>query len=815
MMKSVINAGVLVLLCFVTTAIASDTVQVTTDVTTVSGYTHMLAPNGHGWILPMWGYEQRYPSGKQNMQFMAFYNQNTDEILYVQTKDSEGRVVDWAVSHVEGSDWQLKLTFYTLDGNNPEIVKETSMTAENFTQFYKKVAQRYKSWAINQFWAKREKSVLDDAHTISIAHDLHPGDGYKLKTRVIPYIEQWEGKKTICWSTFWRRWPGFSQNWPDYVWPDSSYSRSEGMALLKEHNALPVLYVNGCLWDADNTAAVLINPSNPLAVYDANDMATDENGDIYIYKDEDEGNIHFVCQTRDRWQTVIKDAWDGLKSAGASGIYYDMAAEQSPYLCYNSSHSHVPGDPLVFQQGVRSILQYIKDDGGIILVEGTAEIYIDLVDGFLSYINTDWEDTQDNMVVPLLKEVYGEAVRMTGWKALGYGKSISDLTPDILESTILKAANFGSLNFASPYFISWSASMETQDLLVQNSNYASVLDMTTQNIYKKVYETGMGADSWKKTGSIADAINVVDDETGTAAVLLEGKDRDSGSYYELELNETERFHISWDMKFNSPYYIDVIVEAFNNDTRKSGWYYLVYENADRKSQNTRGVYGSYGLGVDTTDSNWRTIRRDLEADVAKAYSNLTIEKVVKILVFGNGLIDNVSLSNSSHLYEDGSGSAEWVLSNIGNGSAQSAKSAIDSDTNEEAVNFSGISDRDGLDFYEKQLADYERFEIAWDMKSSKSYYFLVCVAADDGYWYNLVYENNDRDFRGTFNTNVRVGLGADTSDGNWRTFRRNLADDLFEATGTNIVKVNYVRFYGSGSIDNLVMYGNGVRTSGR
>ncbi|MFA6104825.1 MAG: DUF6259 domain-containing protein [Victivallaceae bacterium] len=773
-------------------------VVVTTDDTTISGYTHMLVPNQHGKILPIWTYSQSYPSGYQCMQFIAFYNSTTGAIYYIQTQDTQGRLIDWSVVN-ENNVYKLRLTFYTMNGQNPGIVKDTSMTAANFTDFYKQVARKYKAWAVNQFWAKRKKSALDEAGTIAVVSDIDP-NGTSLNNQVIPYLEKWNGAKTASWSSSWRRF-NFDTKYPDYLFPNNGYSRSQGMALLNSYNSLPILYVNGCLWDENSTSSALVNPSNPEAVYDIADMVKDSSGSTCSYPGI--SNLKYACQGRSRWQTVIKDAWDYQKTAGSAGIYYDMAANQKPLLCYDATHSHDAGDPLVWQNGVRSIMQYITNSGGIIISEGCAEIYIDQVDAFLTYLDTDMVDSDNYKLVPLFREVYGEVARETGWMVLPNGQSISNLTPSIFKDAALKAANFGSLSYSSPFFIGYGSSMAIQDKLVQDSTYASCLGMLTPAICKQIYERGMGAGLWVKSGSgTGTVVNVVDTETGAAAVSFNS----SSTGYYLTMADSLRFDLTWDMKMTGSYYVDVYVKASDNN-----YYFLVYDNHARNWRSRDGSYVKVGLGTDTTGGTWRTIHRDLDADLQSGCPGLTVTKVQQIIVFASGLMDDIALSLDPQIYEDGVSASDWTAY----GSGLTATAATDSETGSSVINLTGVTDRSGGKYFQKSISDNQRFDLVWDMKTSMSYYLDVVVSDTDGNWYYLVYDNHARDWRQTSGNYVKIGLGADTSDGSWRTFRRNLADDLYYGTGKNIGSVINFVFFASGSLDNIALYGNGTRSSGR
>ena len=52
-------------------------------------------------------------------------------------------------------------------------------------------------------------------------------------------------------------------------------------------------------------------------------------------------------------------------AAGATGVYLDMAANTEVYLCHAANHGHVAGDPLVYQNEMKDLMDMIRDDGGI------------------------------------------------------------------------------------------------------------------------------------------------------------------------------------------------------------------------------------------------------------------------------------------------------------------------------------------------------------------------------------------------------------------------------------------------------------------
>ena len=800
-----------------------------------SGYTQMLLPSSQGWIKPISAYNARYPSVYHNMQFIAFRNPSTGQILYVQTKDPDGQVIDWEV--VNSGSYSLKLGVYTLTGAFPSnfYITDTTMTAATDTEFYRKVARKYRAWAINQKWAKRKASKFDSMVTMAMVPDLRTD---MMNNHIGPFINNWSGEDKACWVTFWRRWwqLGLDGGLPDYQTRNEPQSFTS-ISWMAANKCSPFPYTNAFLWDSNNinnpnytmtpeygTDGKLINNTepaayneiifrNPSATY-TNDVAQStiksEAGVIEAYPNRP--SLKFMCQKTSKWKTTFQNAAQGIANDGWKGIYYDMAAFTAPKLCYDDSHGHDKADPLVWQNGIRDILTTMHATNAtkdlMVFTEGNAEIYMDLVDAFLSYNDTGLGAASGTQV-PLFKEVYGDIARFISWQALPVSdpkKTINDLTPQIMSKVVRQSANFGSMFYGAPYFMGWGASYDIQEKLRTDASYADTFDLINNPQYKKVYERGGGAINWTTSGAAPTPVNIVDTETGTAAVQFGMINRDAPSTnYQLNINSSGMSQVSWDMKMNASYYIIVTVAA--ND---GNWYNLLYDQNARDFSDVVGATVKFGLGADTIDGKWRTIRRDVANDLY-IKTGKTLTSVVKFWVLGTGLIDNITLSGAPNVYADGTSITGWTMT----GAGLILASVTDNDTSSSAVQLSGITSRDAGKYFTKPLNDNQRFEIAWDMKTSMSYYALITVAADDGNWYNLLYDPNASNFRQTVGGTVKIGLGTETTDGKWRTFRRNLADDLYEGTKLNITSVISFNVYATGSVDNILLWGNGIRTSGR
>ncbi|MCF6174309.1 MAG: DUF6259 domain-containing protein [Victivallaceae bacterium] len=795
---------------------------VSTTISIPSGYTEMLVPAYHGKLLATGAYSSRYPSTYHNMQLMAFRNPATNQIFYVQTQDPNGQVIDWAVAGSSGS-YNLTLTIFSLSSTFPAnfYITDTTMTAATHREFYRTVARKYKAWAINQQWAKRKKSAIDNMATMAIAPDLRQ---VTMDNTVFPYIDAWNGEQTGSWITFWRKYwrYGIDGALPDYRLGGNATESLSSLSQLATKNSSSFPYTNALLWDSNiiytsNPQTQLeidmneIWTNNPSARYNSAEMIKNSSGQVVAYSNNT--HMKYICQASAVWKTTFVNACKTMAGDGWQGIYYDMAAFTAPILCYAANHTHDAGDPLVWQDGIRDILSTLESDNQtkelLILTEGNAEIYMDLVDAFLSYAETGVTDSNNPLrkQVPLFREVYGDIARFIGWQLFPAAipqETVNDLTPTIMNDAIIKAANFGSLCYAAPYFIGWSASIDAQNLLASDAAYATIFDKINNPLYKRVYEAGGGAGNWILNGTAPAAVNVVDSETGAAAVQFGITNRDGGANYQLDINETSFFNISWDMKISNSYYILVTVAASDGY-----WYNLLYDQHDRNYRVTAVGTIKIGLGSNTFDGTWRTIHRDLADDLYQA-NGKTITKVIKFLVYANGLVDSIALSNAPYIYEDGIDASDWSIS----GSGLSTSSVTDSETGSAVIQLSGITNRDSGKSFTKTLGDSQRFDMVWDMKTSMSYYVIVTVAASDGYWYNLLYDQHNRDYRVTSGTTVKIGLGADSNDGTWHTFRRNLADDLYEGTGQNITNVIKMIVYAEASIDNVLLWGNGIRTSG-
>ena len=139
----------------------------------------------------------------------------------------------------------------------------------------------------------------------------------------------------------------------------------------------------------------------------------------------------------------------------------------------------------------------------------------------------------------------------------------------------------------------------------------------------------------------ASVTNVFDAARRSQVIELLGTDTANG--YRLRSddgspwsNTTHRV-IEWSLAYDESFVVYVDVET------TAGQRYLYYTPVDYDSLGTTR-YVHHGLGSNTADGRWRTIVRDLQADLAEAQPGATILEVNAFLVRGSGRLDDVTLT---------------------------------------------------------------------------------------------------------------------------------------------------------------------------
>lgn len=426
------------------------------------------------------------------------------------------------------------------------------------------------------------------------------------------------------WPTLWRS-DDFDVNYPRYT-PNTQHAPptfSSYLADLHNRGTVPMPYINACVWDQGMTDYSLAN------------MVLDSAGNpaVYIPKPY----LTYVCPSTDIWSDILLQARDSLVAYGTgqktAGVYYDMLAAADPQLCYNAGHDHAAGDPLVWQNSFRNILD---NTDGMVMVEGSAEVYLDLVDVYLMHLRTEVSG-----LVPVWNTVYGSLSRSAGWT---YDWAFDIQTPNTPSTMTIrngfhKARNFGSQTWGSPYFVSGNNDGFQKNLLT-NANHQCVIDEISHAPQVLVDETSTPTNWYGLITSDWDA------DFGGQVIEFSGSTNDA-AYTVPEWSHQQLTNARWSAKRDPS---NAMRMGFKVLTKKGLTAYLYYDPRPFGSNpivsiDSHGRYYIYhGVGIAPQNNGWQTFNRDLEADLRAGLPGEKIEEVKQFIVFkAPGSVANVQL----------------------------------------------------------------------------------------------------------------------------------------------------------------------------
>ncbi len=131
--------------------------------------------------------------------------------------------------------------------------------------------------------------------------------------------------------------------------------------------------------------------------------------------------------------------------------------------------------------------------------------------------------------------------------------------------------------------------------------------------------------------------NVFDESKGNRVIELRGAGTANGYRLRSDTlnywNDTYFKTIEWSMRYSEPFVIYIAVQT------KNGFRYLYYTPAATSSLGT-GTYIHHGLG-NIADGTWRSVMRDLEADLKEAEPDNELQAVLGFLIRGSGRVDDI------------------------------------------------------------------------------------------------------------------------------------------------------------------------------
>jgi hypothetical protein len=357
-----------------------------------------------GQLLRAWTekVQAHYPSGDWPMQFLAL-SRNRDSV-YFATMDPDARAKDFVV---EPRDSRMSIVHY---------VDNMGVTGSDYPDYYPielgvyqgrwlEAAQRYRRWALQQKWARAGKlshrpdipEIIKNIGVWMMGDWVWAGAEGSAEQMDAPMLEV---QKTlgVPIGLHWYNWHQnkFDNEYPHFLPPKPGFR--ERVNDLVSHGILVMPYING------SSADFNIPDFDKFAPH----AIVDEAGGYRMwFYGEDSGRLLSMCPTQQFWQNTIASLFYSLVADyGVNGVYVDQIAAHLHELCFNKEHGHPLGGGSYWVSGNRDLLTKVRNFGDrygrrpVMTTEGTDEVFMDLVDGYLT-----WAEPTDREI-PMMETVY-------------------------------------------------------------------------------------------------------------------------------------------------------------------------------------------------------------------------------------------------------------------------------------------------------------------------------------------------------------------------------------------------------------------------
>ncbi len=346
--------------------------------------------------------QARYPSGDWPMQFLAL-SRNRDSV-YCATQDPDARAKDFVV---EPRDSKISIVHYA---------ENMGITGSDYPDHYPielgvyqgtwlEAAQRYRRWALQQKWARAAKlsqrtDVPDAIKNVGVwlmddwVWAGAQGDAQQMDAPLF------EVQKTlgVPIGLHWYNWHHmkFDNEYPHFLPPKPGFA--ERVKDLVDHGVLVMPYINGSSADFNIPD---FDRFGPHAIVD------EAGGYKMWFYGPDSGRLLSMCPTQEFWQNTISSLFNSLVADyGVNGVYVDQISAHLHELCFNKEHGHTLGGGSYWVDGNRDLLTKVRIFGDrygrrpVLTSEGTDEVFMNLVDGYLT-----WAEPTDREI-PMMEMVY-------------------------------------------------------------------------------------------------------------------------------------------------------------------------------------------------------------------------------------------------------------------------------------------------------------------------------------------------------------------------------------------------------------------------
>lgn len=314
---------------------------------------------------------------------------------------------------------------------------------------------------------------------------------------------------------------------------------------------------------------------------------------------------------------------------------------------------------------------------------------------------------------------------------------------------------------------------------------------------------------WAIVNNLANASvsNVLDIESNSKVIKLQGTDSYENRYELTTLGSNNtNLNLKWDMKTTEGFIIDVVVMTSFGERA------LRYSDNAEENKGLDGETIFHGLGYFSTNGGWHTYTRDLQKDLAEFEPNNKVLSVETFLIRANCHLDNFELfSTPSKVYEDAEdGQTTGWRVYAGPDNAQ-ITNKYDALLKSKVISLTGASYANqyiiGGDLYDDNgWNDTTHTHIQWNMKNTDGYVVSVLVKTKKGNRY-ISYHEAPFTLQARDGEDISYGLGYASTDGEWHTYIRDIAQDLKNLEADNeLLSVEGFIIVGSVEIDDLELF---------
>ena len=187
------------------------------------------------------------------------------------------------------------------------------------------------------------------------------------------------------------------------------------------------------------------------------------------------------------------------------------------------------------------------------------------------------------------------------------------------------------------------------------------------------------------------------------------------------------------------------------------------------------------------------------------------QKLLKSALVSSLILGVVQTFATTTVYEDAEDNATTGWMSYGNIAGATIENVFDTEKGNRVIKLTGngkgtgykIGSKKGRDAINPWNNETDKI-LQWSMKYAEDFRIYVSILTENGNRF-LTYTNQDVTVQGKIRGGkVRYGLGSDSNDGTWHTFKRDLEADwsAFEPDN-DIVSVNGFYIKGSGSVDDI------------